>query len=232
MREVSISTTENRIKQQSLTGMSLRILREIRNAKSILVAGANVVGIELMGEIVHAYPEKKLGLCLRGNRLLPVLTQKAHNLVHGFLQERNVQIHYNSPYDPNNYEFKDYEVVLQCTGYTFKTDYMKANFSQCIARSGEIYVMMSLTQPTCTRISLGPEWGVLNINGMASLGKKHGKAKFQFTDDFMKIMGGNHQLIAKGNKSLQGFKSFLSCMTCCCCCCSISNCFTITKKKK
>eukprot|EP00347_Sterkiella_histriomuscorum_P014384 403361073 len=271
---------------------------KIRNAKSILVAGAGVVGVELLGEIVHAFPDKKLGLCLRGNRLLPALPQKAHNLVDQFFTARKVQIHYNSPYDPNSSQFKNYDVVLQCTGYTFKTDYMKANFSQCIAKSGEIYVnnLMQISAenptlnphargvaqniyclgdvaklhlenaktipvlkwiapyvfknimqhasgqqpqftipnslPTLCMVSLGPNWGVLNINGMSTIGDKHGKTKFEITEESMKIMGGDHQLVQKGKKRLNGVKSFLSCITCCCCCCPISNCYTVTERKK
>lgn len=45
--------------------------KKVTEAKSILLAGAGIVGLEIMGELVHKYPngEKKLGICLRGNRL-------------------------------------------------------------------------------------------------------------------------------------------------------------------
>jgi NADH dehydrogenase FAD-containing subunit len=80
--------------------------QKVKNASSILCVGAGVVGIEMMGELVHAYPEKKLGICLRGNRILPVYSHKAHNIVDRFFKERNVALHYNSPYSPTNADLK------------------------------------------------------------------------------------------------------------------------------
>jgi len=78
-----------------------------------------------MGELTHSYPEKTLGLSLRGNRLLPKYSIKAHNLADRYFREKNVQIHYNSEYKEHKAEYKNYDLVLHCTGYTYKTDYMK-----------------------------------------------------------------------------------------------------------
>ena len=50
----------------------LAFSEKVKQARSILVVGAGVVGIELLGELVHTHPEKKLGICLRGNRMLPL----------------------------------------------------------------------------------------------------------------------------------------------------------------
>jgi apoptosis-inducing factor 2 len=44
---------------------------KIKNAKSILVAGGGIVGCEVAGELAVAYgKEKKIGICLRGEKLM------------------------------------------------------------------------------------------------------------------------------------------------------------------
>lgn len=65
------------------------------------MAGAGQVGIELLGELVAVFPNgtKKLGLCLRGNRLLPSMPDKVHRIAENFFRERGVEIFYNTPYN-------------------------------------------------------------------------------------------------------------------------------------
>lgn len=54
---------------------------QIAKAKSVLVAGAGVVGVELVGELAVKYgKEKKIGICLRGDRLLHSFPPKAGRL--------------------------------------------------------------------------------------------------------------------------------------------------------
>jgi apoptosis-inducing factor 2 len=44
---------------------------KVKNAKSILVAGAGIVGCEIAGELAVAYgKDKKIGICLRGEKLV------------------------------------------------------------------------------------------------------------------------------------------------------------------
>lgn len=59
----------------------------MKAAKSILVVGAGIVGVELIGELVNKYPKgaKKIGLCLRGDRILPAAPPKAGRLAHQYL---------------------------------------------------------------------------------------------------------------------------------------------------
>jgi hypothetical protein len=47
----------------------------------VLVAGAGIVGVELVGELAVKYGnDKKIGICLRGDRLLNTLPPKAGRL--------------------------------------------------------------------------------------------------------------------------------------------------------
>jgi NADH dehydrogenase FAD-containing subunit len=53
---------------------------QVKNANSILVAGGGVVGVELVGELAVKYAatkEKKVAICVKGDRLLPGLPRKA-----------------------------------------------------------------------------------------------------------------------------------------------------------
>ena len=112
----------------------------MKAANSILVVGGGVVGVEIMGELVSSYPTKKLGLCQRGNRLLSVYSQKAHTLADRFFRERNVNLHYNSTYKKDSAEWRQYDLVINCSGFKYRSEFMNRNFKQCISPSGEIYV--------------------------------------------------------------------------------------------
>ena len=71
------------------------------------------MGIEIVGELAEKWgAEKKIGICLRGNRLLPNSPPKAHTLVHQFLTQRKVNIHYNSPFNESFEKDNDYELVI------------------------------------------------------------------------------------------------------------------------
>lgn len=69
----------------------------MKSADSILVVGAGVVGLEQIGELDYAFNgQKKLGICLKGDRLLPTLPIKAGQLAETYLKKRGVNIHYNT----------------------------------------------------------------------------------------------------------------------------------------
>jgi apoptosis-inducing factor 2 len=50
---------------------------KVNNAKSILVAGGGIVGCEVAGELAVAFgKDKKIGICYRGENLLPSLPER------------------------------------------------------------------------------------------------------------------------------------------------------------
>jgi NADH dehydrogenase FAD-containing subunit len=121
-----------------------------------------VVGIELAGELAVKYgaeKSKKIGLCSKGPRLLPGLPQKASRLADEFLRRHNIEILYNTPFTPTTGKEKGYEVVIECTGYKYHTDFMKKHFSEALASNGQIYVndlnQISGTDPRVNPIALG-----------------------------------------------------------------------------
>ena len=116
---------------------------KVSSANSILIGGAGIVGVELAGEFAVKYAaskEKKIGICLRGNQLLPGLPQKAGRLAEEFLKRNNVEIHKQTPFGPTSAKELGYDFSIQCTGYRYNTSFMKDNFAKCLAPNGQIYV--------------------------------------------------------------------------------------------
>lgn len=89
---------------------------EVMNAKSILVAGGGLAGVELISELCCKYPDKKLAICTPGNRLLNGMPGKAHTIAEEFLRKYKVEILYNTPYMDEMRNDMDYEVIIKCTG--------------------------------------------------------------------------------------------------------------------
>jgi NADH dehydrogenase FAD-containing subunit len=88
---------------------------KVNNAKSILIAGAGVVGVELAGEFAAkfgAYKEKKIGICMRGDRLLPGHPAKAGRIAEDFLVRNNVQIHKKTPFGPTTAKELEYDLTI------------------------------------------------------------------------------------------------------------------------
>lgn len=91
----------------------------------------------MMGELVAKYEgKKKLGICLRGERMLPALDKKCHGIVDKFFKDHGVTMHYKSPYSESFKSSNNYDLVIDCMGVKCNTDFMRKNFSQCISKSG------------------------------------------------------------------------------------------------
>jgi NADH dehydrogenase FAD-containing subunit len=117
--------------------------RKIQEAKSILVVGSGVVGVQLVGELAVEYAQKglkKVALLSRSTKLLNTLPTKAGKLADKFLREHNVQVMYNTNYDEKDRDRFSYDLVIKCIGYKFKTDFLKKNYPSCLAANGQIYV--------------------------------------------------------------------------------------------
>ncbi len=74
-----------------------------------------MVGIELAGELAvkHALnKEKRVGICLRGDRLLPGLPAKGGRIAEEFLRSHNVEIHYKTPFGPTTAKELGYDLSI------------------------------------------------------------------------------------------------------------------------
>ena len=50
---------------------------KVAEAEKIMVVGGGAAGLEMVGELRHAFPEKPIGLVHRGKTLLPYYTKSA-----------------------------------------------------------------------------------------------------------------------------------------------------------
>jgi NADH dehydrogenase FAD-containing subunit len=117
--------------------------KRIADAKSVLVVGAGQVGVELVGELAVSYgasKEKRIGICLKGGRLLPSLPAKAGQIAETFLKSNNVEVHYNTKFTSTTAKDLGYECVIECTGYKFHTDFLKKSYPSSISSKGQIFV--------------------------------------------------------------------------------------------
>lgn len=71
---------------------------------------------------------KKIGICHRGDRLLPLLPSKAGMYAEQFFEEHNVKVHKKTQFTSKTAEELGYSHVIECLGYTFKTEFMKKCF--------------------------------------------------------------------------------------------------------
>lgn len=65
---------------------------KIKSADTILIVGGGPSGVELAGEIIVDYPEKKVVLVHRGPRLLEFIGLKASQKALAWLTSKNVQV--------------------------------------------------------------------------------------------------------------------------------------------
>jgi apoptosis-inducing factor 2 len=160
-----------------------KFAKEVTDAKKILICGGGIVGVELAGEIAF-HPDaanKKIAIGVRGSRLLNQLPEDAHKAADAFLKTKNVELHYNVS-DFGKLK-KDFDLVLECFGQTYRADFMKKNFASAVAENGQIYVNSHLQvsakgseQPLASNVfafgdcSLTPIKEVKNIPSLKFLG--------------------------------------------------------------
>lgn len=104
--KVSFITAGTDIKQQYVSKSERKMTRsdsarsvalgdtasKIKDAKSVLIVGGGVVGVELAAEIVVKYPQKRVTIVHRHPRLAEKMEQKVSDYVRKFLATRGVNI--------------------------------------------------------------------------------------------------------------------------------------------
>ncbi|XP_039045098.1 apoptosis-inducing factor homolog A-like [Hibiscus syriacus] len=92
--------------------------QKIQSADSILIVGGGPTGVELAGEIVTDFPDKKVTLVHKGPRLLEFIGAKASDKALRWLKSRKVEVKLEQAVDLNSTT----SVYKTSTGETIKAD--------------------------------------------------------------------------------------------------------------
>ena len=73
---------------------------------------------------------------MRGEKLLGQLNPKAGEIAEEQLKKLNVQINYKTPYNENLKKEKGFDLVLECTGQKYNSNFLTKNFSSSQSKNG------------------------------------------------------------------------------------------------
>ena len=136
------STYSSPIKDQNLV-MNLRA-RNLRNyydrlckSKRILIIGGGLVGVELTGEILWGYKDKKITIIHSKDRLMERNSKKTSEYAERYLKKRGVEIVYNERvikgkekiFSTDKGRKIKADLAFLCTGIVPNFKLMKKNFS-------------------------------------------------------------------------------------------------------
>ncbi|KAH7279215.1 hypothetical protein KP509_37G010700 [Ceratopteris richardii] len=114
--------------------------QKLRDAKKVLVIGGGPVGVELTGEIVVDFPEKKVVLAHGGDRLIEFVGPKASKKAFEWLEQHNVDIRlqerinldkFSSPshvYTTSSGASIEADCHFMCVGKKIGASWMKSTF--------------------------------------------------------------------------------------------------------
>jgi NADH dehydrogenase FAD-containing subunit len=142
---------------------------KIREAKSILIIGGGIVGIELVLEIVTRCEGKKVTLVDAGRELLPRNNEKTRKFVYYFLKSKGVEIINEEKVikSKGNVFLTDkkrkikVDLAFLCTGIMSNSGFMTKNFKDKLNERGQIKINNFLQLEGCDNIFVGGD--VTNI---------------------------------------------------------------------
>jgi len=120
----------------------------LRKAKSALIIGGGLVGVELAAEIAVHFPKKEVTVVHSQSTLINRFPKKAIKYVTDFLKDRNVRLIYNERVIGHRLQtfITDQgteipaDMGFLCTGITPNSGFLKESFPDTIAGSGYICV--------------------------------------------------------------------------------------------
>ncbi len=121
---------------------------ELASAQSVLIIGGGIVGVELAGEIAHAFPEKVITLAHDHPRILNSLSPKASQKATEQLEKLGVNIEYGRRYestdngfiDTNSGEQASADIIYQSIGTQPNSELLQQAFRNSLNKQGYINV--------------------------------------------------------------------------------------------
>jgi len=118
---------------------------KIENAKHIVVVGGRTVGIEVVGEILDIYPDKKITIVHSGDHILDEYTPNAASkIIARFSSKKEIQIILKDklirPESESETTYKteggkvieNVDYVIWSTGFSINTSYLKGSFLESV----------------------------------------------------------------------------------------------------
>lgn len=90
---------------------------KLKGAKSILCVGAGATGCESACYMKEAWPDKKIGICQRGDKLMPDI-KGAHYIILAEMKRLDITFH-KSGFTEGEGLALEYDMHLDCRGFRF-----------------------------------------------------------------------------------------------------------------
>ena len=125
--------------------------KQLENAKKILIVGGGIVGVELAGEILDFYPEKKVTLVHANECLMERCSPQTQKFVHNYLTQKGVTLMYNERVEAKSGKFiishgKEIstDLCFFCTGIIPNTEIFQKIFFSCLNEKKQVEVKETL----------------------------------------------------------------------------------------
>lgn len=134
-------------------GTTLRNYYEkLSQAKTVLIIGGGIVGIELAAEIVTQYYDKHVILVHSHDVLMPRMPTKAQEYAHSFLKKRGVEFVFSerivegtgTTYATKSGKRIAADLAFLCTGITPNTEFFFKNFRDRLDEKNQVYTSVYL----------------------------------------------------------------------------------------
>ena len=130
----------------------LREQEKLSSARSILVIGGGVVGVEFAGEISSAFPDKNITLAHSKGVLLENLKPKAQRKALEQLNARGIEVKFNRRFVKNGEKYKcsktgeiiEVDLAYVCVGMVPNTEFLKEHLSDTLDKKGLVKVDSSM----------------------------------------------------------------------------------------
>lgn len=149
---MAVAKTHSALDIASRTAEMQQSFQQLQQAKKVLVIGGGVVGVELAGEIAHAFPSIELTLAHGGSQILDGFKTKAQQKARQQLENLGVNLQLNRRYqqqgdgylDSATGEKVDADLVFAATGAQPNNEYLRAELADILNERGLVKVNAQL----------------------------------------------------------------------------------------
>jgi NADH dehydrogenase FAD-containing subunit len=100
-------------------------------ASSILCVGAGPTGLETAGYLKEFYPDKRVGICQRGPKLLPQFAN-AHDILVKEFEKLKIEVFTGKGFSED--DKMGFEYIVDCRGFKYlgPKDFLQGPLAECV----------------------------------------------------------------------------------------------------